>query len=118
MLASNINGFEELNRYGLWGSSSGGEESEFGQRRRIEDSPEEVQLRRRRREAMVLGQEGRALRSSDIFERTDEIRDEDVEEELEELLEEVVEAEGRGDRGLRGLWDVARRLRPDGLAAS
>ena len=115
MLVSDTTASEELYRYGLWEQHSEQEDSESGQRRRIEESPEEVQLRRRRREAMVLGEEGREVRRSDIFERADEIRDEDVEEEIEDLLGEVLEAEHRGERGLRGLWNVVRRFRPDGL---
>ena len=93
LLITDDNGREEMVRYGLWEWLPEHEDSDTGQRRRVEESPEEMQLRRRRREAMVLGEEGREIRRSDIFERADDVRDEDVEEELEELLVEVAEAE-------------------------
>ncbi len=82
--------------------------------REMEQSPEEQALRRRRREAMVLGESGRPVSREDIFERDpiDYVPDEEVEEELEALLEEVVEAEA-ADRSWLG-W--LSRLRPDGLA--
>ncbi|KAL9128250.1 MAG: hypothetical protein Q9217_003040 [Psora testacea] len=118
MLVRDTSASEELSRYGLWDRSFGCEDYKTGQRRRINESPEEVQLRRWRREAMVLGEAGREVRRSDIFERTEDIRDEEIEEELVELLDEVVEAEGRGEGGLRGLWNAVTRLRPDGMAPS
>ncbi|KAL9104474.1 MAG: hypothetical protein Q9163_000567 [Psora crenata] len=116
VLTSNTYASKALKRYGLLVRSIECEDCETCQRRHVEESPEELQLRRRRREAMVLGEEGREVRRSDIFQRSDDIRDEDVEEELQELLEEVAQAEGRGEGGVGGYWDVVRRLRPGGLA--
>ena len=105
-----------------------------------EESFEEQALRRRRREAMVLGEVGRPIERTDIIERDsaalDEFRsqvisslsdgteeeseqpvaaiaDEDVEEELELLMEEVTQSDS-----IRhwGWWSWLTRLRPDGLA--
>lgn len=105
-----------------------------------EESFEEQALRRRRREAMVLGEVGRPIERADIIERDsaaldgfrsqvvaspdDEseeeseqpvaaVADEDVEEELELLMEEIIRAESLRDRGR---WGWLRRLRPNGLA--
>ena len=105
-----------------------------------EDSFEEQALRRRRREAMVLGEVGRPIQRADIIERDtaalDEIpspvmaslfdereeeseqpvtavADEDVEEELELLMEEITQSESTRHRGW---WSWLTSLRPDGLA--
>lgn len=105
-----------------------------------EESFEEQALRRRRREAMVLGEVGRPIERADIIERDsaaldgfrsqvittldDEseeepeqpvvaVADEDAEEELELLAEETIQAESTRDGGW---WDWLKRLRPDGLA--
>lgn len=105
-----------------------------------EESFEEQALRRRRREAMVLGEVGRPIERADIIERDsaaldgfrpqvmasldDELEgeseqpvaavtDEDVEEELELLMEEIIQAESVKDQGW---WAWLKRLRPDGLA--
>ena len=106
-----------------------------------EESFEEQALRRRRREAMVLGEVGRPIERADIIERDSAaldpfgsqnlgsleeeseeeeseqpvaaISDEDVEEELELLIQEIIQEESFKDRGW---WDWLRRLRPDGLA--
>ena len=108
--------------------------------RLMEDSFEEQALRRRRREAMVLGEVGRPIERADIIERDsaalDGIRspamaslfdqreeesaqpviaveDEDVEEELELLMEEITQSESTRHRGW---WSWLTSLRPDGLA--
>lgn len=81
--------------------------------RRREESFEEQALRRRRREAMVLGENGRPIQRENIIQRGDVVRDEDVEEELEHLIEEVTEAEAAENRSW-ARW--LSRLRPDGLA--
>ncbi|CAD6583169.1 MAG: hypothetical protein ASARMPREDX12_001196 [Alectoria sarmentosa] len=105
-----------------------------------EESFEERALRRRRREAMVLGEVGRPIERADIIERDSAaldgfiapvtasldneseeeseqpiaaIADEDVEEELELLMGEVTQADSRRDGGW---WGWLKRLRPDGLA--
>ena len=105
-----------------------------------EESFEEQALRRRRREAMVLGEVGRPIERADIIERDtaaldgfrsqgmaslDEeqeevseqpvaaVADEDVEEELELLVEEIVQADSMRTGGW---WGWLKRLRPDGLA--
>ena len=105
-----------------------------------EDSFEEQALRRRRREAMVLGEVGRPIQRADIIERDsaalDEIpspvmaslfdereeeseqpviavADKDVEEELELLMEEITQSESTRHRGW---WSWLTSLRPDGLA--
>ncbi|KAF6230150.1 hypothetical protein HO133_004489 [Letharia lupina] len=105
-----------------------------------EESFEEQALRRRRREAMVLGEVGRPIERADIIERDsaaldgfrsqvittldDEseeepeqpvvaVADEDAEEELELLAEETIQAESTRDGGW---WGWLKRLRPDGLA--
>ena len=93
-----------------------------------EDSFEEQALRRRRREAMVLGEIGRPIQRADIIERDsaapDEreeeseqpltaVADEDVEEELELLIEEITQSESTR---YKGWWSWLTSLRPDGLA--
>ncbi|KAL2053979.1 hypothetical protein ABVK25_005908 [Lepraria finkii] len=80
-----------------------------------EQSPEEQALRRRRREAMVLGENGRPIQRGDIIQRGPIVLDEEVEEELEQLMEEIteVEAEAVNDRSW---WGWISRIRPDGLA--
>ena len=91
--------------------------------RGVEQSPEEQRLRRRRREAMVLGENGRPIQRQDIIEPDAMNLDGDnVDEELEPLMEEV--AREAGEETLAELraenynswWDWLRRLRPDGLA--
>jgi len=90
--------------------------------REVEQSPEEQALRRRRREAMVLGESGRPISREDIIERdpAEDIADEEVEEELEQLVEEVMEAEAANDSKRsandRSWLDWLSRLRPTGLA--
>ena len=91
------------------------QEDEKERKRYLEESPEEVQLRRRRREAVVIGEEGRAITRSDIYQRGEDVRDEGVEDQLENLWEEEVAAR-RGGQRRGGIWDVVRRLRPNGLA--
>lgn len=106
-----------------------------------EESFEEQALRRRRREAMVLGEAGRPIERADIIERDSAalerfgsqdlgsleeeseegeseqpvaaVSDEDVEEELELLMQEIIEEESFKDRGW---WGWLKRLRPHGLA--
>ena len=90
-------------------------EDEKERTRHLEESPEEVQLRRRRREAVVIGEEGRAITREDIYQRGEDVRDEDVEDQLENLWEEEAVRRAGQDRG--SIWDVVRRLRPNGLAA-
>jgi len=84
--------------------------------RRREESMEERALRRRRRMAMVLGENGRPVRSGDIIQRDPVVLDEDVEEELEQLMEEITEAEEAADSGWWGLVRRLSRFRPDGVA--
>ena len=81
--------------------------------RATEQSPEEQALRRRRREAMVLGENGRPVQRGDIIQREPAVLDGNVEEELEQLREVVTEAEAVNDRSW---WSWITRLRPDGLA--
>lgn len=65
-------------------------------RRVREESIEEQALRRRRREAMVLGQDGRAIEGDDIIERDDVSSDEDMEQ--PQVISEIVEAEAEDDQ--------------------
>ena len=82
-----------------------------------EQSPEEQALRRRRREAMVLGENGRPIQRGDIIQRGPIVLDEEVEEELEQLMEEVTEAEAEAEAvNDRSWWGWISRIRPDGLA--
>ena len=74
-----------------------------------EQSPEEQALRRRRREAMVLGENGRPVQRGDIIQRGPVVQDEQVEEELEHLIEEVMEAAAVNDIGW---WGRIIRIRP------
>ena len=106
-----------------------------------EESFEEQALRRRRREAMVLGEAGRPIERADIIERDSAaldrfgsqdlgsveeepeeeeseqpvaaVSDEDVEEELELSMQEIIQEESFKDRGW---WGWLKRLRPHGLA--
>lgn len=105
-----------------------------------EESFEEQALRRRRREAMVLGEVGRPIERADIIERDsaapDEFRsqaipslsdgmeeeseqpvaavaDEEVEEYLELLMEKATQPDSMRHWGW---WSWLSRLRPDGLA--
>ena len=91
--------------------------------RGIEQSPEEQRLRRRRREAMVLGENGRPIQRQDIIEPNAMNLDGDnVDDDLEPLMEEIAReadeetlAELRAEND-RSWWDWLGRLRPDGLA--
>ncbi len=91
--------------------------------RGIEQSPEEQRLRRRRREAMVLGENGRPIQRQDIIEPNAMNLDGDnVDDDLEPLMEEIARkadeeilAELRAEN-FRSWWGWLRRLRPDGLA--
>ena len=65
-------------------------------RRVREESIEEQALRRRRREAMVLGQDGRAVEGNDIIERDDVLSDEDMEQ--PQVISETVETEAEDDQ--------------------
>lgn len=105
-----------------------------------EESFEEQALRRRRREAMVLGEVGRPIERADIIERNSAapdgfrsqvipslsdgmeeeseqpvaaVADEQVEEELELLMEEATPSNSMRHWGW---WSWLSRLRPDGLA--
>lgn len=102
-----------------------------------EESFEEQALRRRRREAMVLGEVGRPIvdiierdsaavdgfrsQVTSLFDELEEeseqpvvaVADEDVEEELELLMEEVTQAEPARHGAW---WAWLTRLRPDGMA--
>ncbi|KAI9741088.1 MAG: hypothetical protein M1834_002801 [Cirrosporium novae-zelandiae] len=60
-----------------------------GRPRRDGESREEQSLRRRRREAMVIGEEGQPLGRDNIFQREMTPRDEAVERQLEQLMDEV-----------------------------
>ena len=85
--------------------------------RETEQSPEEIALRRRRREAMVLGETGRPLSREDIFERvtTEEMNNDEVEEDSEQLQEEIsVEEPATASKNTWLSW--LSRLRPNGLA--
>lgn len=104
--------------------------------RGTEQSPEEQRLRRRRREAIVLGENGRPIQQQDIIQRgtmnlDGNINDEDLgpmmvhdidDEDLEPLMEQI--ARRRDEETLaelrvendRSWWGWLRRLRPDGLA--
>lgn len=98
-----------------------------------EESFEEQALRRRRREAMVLGEVGRPIERADIIEPDSTVQDgfrslfdeleedseqpvaavaDEVEEELEFIDEEITQT-----KSVRhgGWWDWLTRLRPDGL---
>ena len=99
---------------GIW-SFKFDHQDEKERMRHVEESPEEVQLRRRRREAVVIGEEGRAITRRDIYQRGDDIGEEGVEDQLEHLWE-VEEAVRRDNASHRGFWDIVRRLRPDGLS--
>ena len=91
--------------------------------RGIEQSPEEQRLRRRRREAMVLGENGRPIQRQDIIEPNGMNLDGDnVDDDLEPLMEEIARkadeeilAELRAEN-YGSWWGWLRRLRPDGLA--
>ena len=91
--------------------------------RGIEQSPEEQRLRRRRREAMVLGENGRPIQRQDIIEPNAMNLDGDnVDDDLEPLMEEIAReadeetlAELRAEND-RSWWGWLGRLRPDGLA--
>ena len=85
-----------------------GMEVRSGERGR-EQSPEEQALRRRRREAMVLGENGRPVQRGDIIQRGPVVQDEEVEEELEQLIEEVMEAAAVNDIDW---WGRITRIRP------
>ena len=65
-------------------------------RRVREESIEEQALRRRRREAMVLGQDGRAVEREDIIEQDNDLGDEDVEQ--RDTAGEATEAATEEDR--------------------
>ncbi len=65
-------------------------------RRVREESVEEQALRRRRREAMVLGQDGRAVERDDIIERDNVLGDDHVEQ--LQVVGEVSEAQAGGDQ--------------------
>ena len=83
-----------------------------------EESFEEQALRRRRREAIVLGENGRPIQREDIIERgpdpmeepLEESDESEVEAELERLTEEVAIEE-------RNRWSLLRRLRTASLAS-
>ena len=64
-------------------------------RRVREESVEEQALRRRRREAIVLGQDGRAVERDDIIERDNALIDEDGDH---RMLDDTREAEAEGDQ--------------------
>ena len=91
--------------------------------RGVEQSPEEQRLRRRRREAMVLGENGRPIQRQDIIEPNAMNLDGDnVDEEVEPLMEEAARkadeealAELRAEN-YNSWWVWLGRLRPDGLA--
>lgn len=91
--------------------------------RGVEQSPEEQRLRRRRREAMVLGENGRPIQRQDIIEpNAMNLDGENVDDEVEPLMEEVARnadeetlAELRAEN-YNGWWAWLSRLRPDGLA--
>ncbi len=69
-------------------------------RRVREESMEEQALRRRRREAMVLGESGRPIERGDIIERPDTSRDEEeIEQDPEAATNEVQAGENTGARG-------------------
>jgi hypothetical protein len=98
---------------GVIGMAEGSYRDRTGRGR--EESVEEQALRRRRRMAMVLGENGRPIQSGDIIQRDPVVLDEDVEEELEQLIEEVTEAEEAADGGWWGFVRRLSRLRPDGI---
>ena len=91
--------------------------------RGTEQSPEEQRLRRRRREAMVLGENGRPIQRQDIIEHhAMDLDGENVDDDLEPLMEEIAReadeetlAELRAEND-RSWWGWLQRLRPDGLA--
>ena len=91
--------------------------------RGVEQSPEEQRLRRRRREAMVLGENGRPIQRQDIIEpNATNLDGDNVDEEVEPLMEEVARkadeealAELRAEN-YNSWWAWLSRLRPDGLA--
>lgn len=93
----------------------GGEHREVPGRRR-EESIEEQALRRRRRMAMVLGENGRPIQSRDIIQTDPMALDEDVEEELVQLIGEVTEAEEADESGWRGFLGSVGRLMYNGTA--
>ncbi|KAI9813068.1 MAG: hypothetical protein M1827_004288 [Pycnora praestabilis] len=76
-------------------------------RRVTEESAEERALRRRRRDAMVLSEEGRPLTRENIIEQGEVVRNEEVDRNLEQLIGEaamehdttnvVVEAQDQGE---------------------
>lgn len=74
-----------------------------------EESIEEHALRRRRRMATVLGQEGRPLQRADLIEQGDEVlteqRQEVIDAEIVELIEEDPAAGTRGDQSGM-LWEI------------
>ena len=91
--------------------------------RGIEQSPEEQRLRRRRREAMVLGENGRPIQRQDIIEHyAMDLDGDNVDDDLEPLMEEIAReadeetlAELRAEND-RSWWGWLQRLRPDGVA--
>ena len=102
--------------------TSGGIRTPSGARG-VEQSPEEQRLRRRRREAMVLGENGRPIQRQDIIEpNAMNLDGENVDDEVEPLMEEGARnadedalAELR-DENYNSWWTWISRLRPDGLA--
>ena len=91
--------------------------------RGVEQSPEEQRLRRRRREAMVLGENGRPIQRQDIIEpNAMNLDGENIDEDVEPLMEEVArQADEEALAELRAeyhnsWWGWLTRIRPNGLA--
>ena len=109
-----------------------------------EESFEEQALRRRRREAMVLGEVGQPIARANIIERNSaaldgfgaqvmaslddeseeeserrvaEVTGEEIEEELDLLTQEIIQAKSVKDTSWWGWWVWLKRLRPDGQLA-
>ena len=82
--------------------------------RHREESIEEREVRRRRREAVVIGRDdGQPVQSEDIFQRPAALVGEEVEKEEEDLMDQDEEVEHKTKVGW---WDLLSRLRPHGLA--
>ena len=80
-----------------------------------EESFEEVALRRRRREAMVLGVNGRPLQPDDIIQR-DPVA---IDEQTEEAWARIAKGTEKTQRmDAEGWWGWLCRLRPNGLATT
>jgi len=116
--------YEEMLGYGLWDMPFRGDAArqrsdhsawnedgtvQSTNTRQRDESVDGQRVRRRNRNAVVIGENGR----NHIFERENVNEDEEVEEGLEQLLEEVTVA---GAFETSTWWYWISRLRPDGLA--